>query len=81
MITGQNKYADEMKGFSGSESCGVRIKNAHVKGRFDVVILGFANDREKNMFVSTVSNSLQPAAPEVRIPTCRCAPSSALCAS
>lgn len=55
-----------MKGFSGNESCGVRIKNAHVKGRFDVVILGFANDREKSMFVNTVSNALQPAAPEVR---------------
>lgn len=55
-----------MKGFSGSEACGVRISNAYVKNRFDVVILGFANDGEKAMFINTVSQSLQPA--EVRTP-------------
>lgn len=53
-----------MKGFNGSETCGVRIANAHVKGRFDVVTLGFASDRERALFVQTVSQSLAP--PEVR---------------
>lgn len=52
--------AEDMKGFSGSDTCGVRVTSAHVKGRFDVMTLGFASERDKAMFVNTVSQSLQP---------------------
>lgn len=58
--------AEDMKGFSGPETAGVRIEQAYVKSKFDTVILGFANETDKLKFVKTVSVELQKASEPVR---------------
>lgn len=57
--------AEDMKGFSGPETAGVRIENAFVKSKFDSVIVGFANATDKAKFVKIVATELQKAAAEL----------------
>eukprot|EP00892_Ulva_mutabilis_P006763 jgi/Ulvmu1/4459/UM002_0184.1 len=56
--------AEDMKGFSGPETAGLRIENAYVKSKFDTVIVGFASASDKAKFVKIVAVELQKASAE-----------------
>jgi hypothetical protein len=52
-------HADDMKGFSGDPGLGVVLNNVYVKGKLDVLQVGFNSGNDKNAFVKHVQSRLQ----------------------
>lgn len=51
--------ADDMKGFSGDPALGVVLNDVYVKGKLDVLQVGFNSTNDKNAFVKHVQSRLQ----------------------